>query len=310
MSSKLYDLDAECASCHVISRNMSRCGGCSALTYCSVGCQRQHWSVHKFVGFTSTCFFIPSHAAGLRQECLARQPFDDDTKTSGKLLDAFAVCHSVNIRRSLEVIRLCTALRRLPMGLKDHFLHIVLKPRPSAAIVRPPSKAYSITDAAIRTLDSWSDLDPDMAALIRNTPNSDPNDPSMRRIIILIELPMLHSITPNSPNTISLDSLLMTHMTTFMDPSPLLIRAMSALVSSPPPGSRRSVSLEDIGRLWLEHLKDKVRRGHMEHNGTMGKLVRFKKGWRWNSLSDEEIRGGDYSESWKGLPRSLCQLVM
>lgn len=49
MTSKIYGLEAECAFCHVIEKNMSRCGDCSVITYCSTDCQRQHWSSHKFV---------------------------------------------------------------------------------------------------------------------------------------------------------------------------------------------------------------------------------------------------------------------
>jgi hypothetical protein len=43
-----------CASCRKISENLKRCSRCRTVVYCSVECQRGHWTLHKTV-CTNTC---------------------------------------------------------------------------------------------------------------------------------------------------------------------------------------------------------------------------------------------------------------
>jgi hypothetical protein len=43
-----------CESCKKISENLKRCSRCRTVVYCSVECQRGHWTLHKTV-CTNTC---------------------------------------------------------------------------------------------------------------------------------------------------------------------------------------------------------------------------------------------------------------
>lgn len=190
------------------------------------------------------------------------------------------------------------------MELKDRFLHVVVSPRPSTNIAVPPSQAFIINNATIRTLDSWGDSDmcdlgADIITLIRTTPNTDSSNPLERQIVIVFEFRMLEYACPESPDMISVETLLTAQMSNFIDPSPSMIRAMKAITDSSP------ASLGDIEQSWLGHLKNKVQRGHIEHMGRMGKLVRFKQGWKWRPLSSSATEAGDYAGTWKGIPRSV-----
>lgn len=198
------------------------------------------------------------------------------------------------------------------MDLKNHFLHVIVKPRQQTATALPPSQAFSIANVAFCTLASWTEqgrvpLDANIANLIRSV--SDSKRVYLRNIVVLFDLHMLESACPDSPGMIWVDTMLTTQVSTFVDPSPFLVSQITALMSSAPRAGMRSLSLDDIERAWLGHLKDKVRRGHMVYQGRMGKLVRYRTGWKWRPLSMEAAKAADYSESVNGLPLSLWEHV-
>lgn len=249
-----------------------------------------------------------------RHSCISQQFFDEDIQHSGKLLDAFALCHLRSIEKVLDVMRLCMALGKLPIDLKDHFLHVIVKPRQQTATALPPSQAFSIANVAFCTLASWTEqgrvpLDANIANLVRSISDSNRRYVHIGKIVILFDFHMLESACPDSPGLVWVDTMLTEQVSIFADPSPSLVRQITALMSSAPRAGMRSLSLDDIERVWLGYLKDKVRRGHMENQGIIGKLVRYRTGWKWRPLSMEAAKAADYSEPVDGLPLSLWEHV-